>query len=343
MNLSYTVIVFDENNDRVATIENATQPTYNRAKNSADQVQFQVPRRDPKSSELLIGRRFEIIRGAVSNFPERLEVSGVIQERGFTGEVFNVTGFTEEIVLERRLTPAQYGYPIYSQFANVNEFFDFLQYGYSVERVKRNWTDFIINEANVDYSSQPDILLLDNYSNADNENPASGIVTFRFTKESGELWDRIRWVSDHAPDEVGISSSVSWVLRDSGGSVIDTNAPEVGALTDVVGLVVTNVAGGDTLDVTVNLSTLNSEASPVLFAFEVIKKEPVAGIDSVVYENDATTVKMPSIEANNKSLLQVVIDVCDAIGWEFELQRGVLEFREKFGSDRKNDFTLVQS
>ncbi|MCA1806957.1 MAG: hypothetical protein LC687_03770, partial [Actinobacteria bacterium] len=72
---------------------------FNRAKNSADQVSISVPRLDQKIAEVKIGRRFEILRGGTDT--DDLECTGYVSERGYSDEMFNISGFTEEIVLQR--------------------------------------------------------------------------------------------------------------------------------------------------------------------------------------------------------------------------------------------------
>jgi len=365
MSLSYAVVVFDEADEVVAVIENATAPEYNRSSNAADQVQFEVPREhvrflsqveppatgfDPqnKIQELKIGRRFEVIRGEVSSTPEILEVSGFISERGFDGEVFKVSGFTEESVLERFLTPSTFGYVLSSENETLADLVNEFTSSYSVERMKKGWSDFIQEEDNIVYTesgSDLDRILIDDVDVPFNGSK-SGSFTARFELDN-ELLERIRWVSDY-DEEQGLTTKISYWVNDNDTFVpynpSNYSTPVAGALTDITGLVVNQ--SGKYVDVHFELETTQDEVSPAVYAVEVVKRKPIqlgGGPLQVDVPAGAAGVATPGIEANNKSFLQVLIDVAASVGWEFKVERGTLIVREEFGTDRTNDYVLVQS
>lgn len=340
MRLAYSVILYDESGDRVARLENASNPTYSRSRNSADQVSLSLPRTDDKIDEIIIGRRFEILRNAVGGIPERLECSGVVASRGYSGENFTIEGFTEEVFLENYLTPVNYGYPLYSENATLDAFFDQFDRSFEVERVKYNWDDYDVEVSNVEFSTDPSYVLL---SEASAGPPpvyeSSGYITFRFEKTSDQEWDRIRWVSDYDEDS-GVTTTIQYRQGASAGAGSFSTA-EAGALTDVVGIIPAD-PDANFMDVRVNLATTNTAVTPRLFALEVIKRTPIPEVSSVSYTVGAASVETPGVEANQKSLLQTLIDVCDVTEWDFKLERGVLTFAESLGTSRVNDYVLIE-
>lgn len=347
--MNYAVIMFDEDNKRVAVLENATNPSYNRAKNSASQISVTVPRSDPKISEVQIGRRFEILRGDIND--DILEVSGYVTERGFTDTDFEISGYTEEIILTRYRTPDNYGYPLWSENQTLDHFFAEFRHAYHVERAKGDWLDhFGGTWINVDYTSNPQMVLLHGETNDEGvtEYGPPGYIVFRFRKVQSwnasalsSTWERIRWVSDY-DEEVGVTTTVQMRQLSSSWST-----PVPGALTDVVGLIIPNQVFPD-VDVRVNFATTEPTASPVLFAMEAIWRNAIKEIEQVAYPdtetyNLARETATPHIDGDNRTFLDILIDVCEVVGWEFTLVRGILRFSDSFGVDRTNSYTLVEA
>lgn len=340
MSLAYSVIVYDESDNRVARLENVSNPRYSRSRNTADQVSISLPRTDPKIDEIIIGRRFEILRNAIAGVSERLECSAVISDRGYSGENFTIEGFTEEIYLENYLTPTSYGYPLYSENATLDTFFDQFDRSYEIERVKYNWDDYDVEVSNVEFSTDPDyVILTESSPGPPPVYNTSGYITFRFQKTNDQEWDRIRWVSDYDEDS-GVTTTIQYRQGATAGSGSFGTA-EAGALTDVVGIIPADPAA-NFMDVRVNFATTNTAITPRLFALEVIKRTPIDEVSSIVYDAGASSVETPGLEANQKSLLQVLIDACEVTNWDFKLERGVLTFSSDLGTDRTNDYALIE-
>lgn len=338
MRPSYTVIIYDESGNRVAGLSEAGDPSYNRARNSADQISVKVPRKDSRIGEVKIGRRFEVIR--VAGGTEEIEESGFISEHGYSGDWYEINGFTEEIFLSRYLTPVNYGYPFYSEAANLAELFTNFQNGFEVVRIKRDWSTYRVDGSNEDFTSEPEIVLL----TKNGTHPPSGYITFRFTKAASETWDRFRWVSDY-DEKSGVTTTVQYRTAADVGSLGGfSNPPQAGLLTDIVGIV-PGSRTDNVLEVRVNFETTNPDLSPVLYSFEVIKR--TAQIISVDYSTYATvdpvTVSTTPVEANNRNLLEILIDACEAVDWEFRVRDGILYLSEDLGVDRTNTYTLVES
>lgn len=335
--MNYTVLLYDESNTLVAKLENATTPQYSRSKNSADQISFSFPREDDNLDEIVIGRRFEVVRFNVNG--SIFEASGYISEHGYSGEEYVVNGFTEEIVLGRYLTPNNYGYPLWSEYATLDTLFDEFGKRYNVERIKFNWDAYDVDSSNIDFTTNPTFVLLEGLGTDPETYPSSGYITFRFQKDAGEQWERIRWVSDY-DDEAGVTTTIQYRQGATPGGGSFTSA-QAGALTDVVGIVPAS-QDLEYMDVRVNFATSTEEASPVLFSLEVVKSLAIDEIDSVTYPPAASSVPTPQFDADNRSLLDVIIDVCEQAGWEFKVEERVLEFAESLGTSRLNDYSLVE-
>lgn len=339
MSIPYTVVLYNDSGEAVAALENATTPAYSRAKNTADQVKITVPRSDPKVDEVEIGMRFEILRQTSAGL--EVEESGYVSEHGYDGDEYVINGLTEEILLSRVLTPAQFGYPLWSENATLDVFVENMLSRYVVERVKGNWSSYVFDANNIDYLTAPEFVLLLG-SGTPTTYPASGHITLRFQKDASESWDRFRWVSDY-DEEGGVYTTVQYR---QGANVTEINAASfttatAGALTDIVGLIPASESL-EYLDVRVNFATDTEKASPVLYALEVIKRAPWE-ITNVDYPVDALSVVTPTVEADNSNFLDVLIDVCENVGWEFKVYNGELSIAETFGVDRTNEYTLVGS
>lgn len=338
--IPYAVVLYDQAGAATAVLENATTPTYSRAKNSADQVRVSVPRLDPKADLVEIGMRFEIIRRTSAG--EVVEESGFVSEHGYDGDWYVINGFTEEIVLGRYLTPAQFGYPIVAENPTLDQFVENLQSGYVVERVKGNWVRGGTSTNGIDTTSNPEFVILARQISAPDEYRTSGWIALTFEKTSEQTWERFRWVSDYDPSGV-VTSTVQWrtATTEAGLSAEPWTAEQPGSDIDVQGIVVSSQSD-NFLEVRVNLYTTDTEVSPVLHSLEVIKREP-SDITSVDYPVGASSVVVPALSADNASFLDLMIDVCENVGWEFRVFNGELSVAESFGVDRTNSYTLVAS
>lgn len=336
----YTVSLFNDSGEVVAVLENVASPTYNRSKNAADQVTFSVPRNDSKVSMVETGMRFEIMRNLGSGSTS-LETGGYISNHGYQGAMYEIEGFTEEILLSRYLTPSQFGYPLYSENDTIDDLVSQLTKSYITENPKHGWGDFVVDSSNIDYTTNPTFVLLQG-SGTPTTYPSSGYVVFRFSKLASEEWERVRWVSDYYEDENGaVKTEVSYRQGDVIGSMGSFTTPQGGALTDVVGLILADPDPTYT-EVRVDFETDTSEASPVLFSMEIIKRG-LTDITSLNVIGDAQLVNTPGLRANNTSFLDVLVDALEPSGWEFKVEDGELSIAETFGVDRTNDYSVIGS
>lgn len=342
----YSVIIFDEAGARVGVAKNATRPRYGRSKNAADQVSFSFPRSDllvePGVDPIVIrtGRRFEILRVSGTDTTV-VEASGFISEHGYSGDMYEVSGFTEEILLSRYLTPAQFGYPLYSENQTIADLVAELDRTYISEQVKWDWANYLVDSSNIDYATNPTFMLLTNLNpGGEAQYETSGYATFRFQKDSDETWDRFRWVGDYYSGDQGeVKTEVSYRQADTIGGLGAFTTPVAGALTDVVGIIPANPDAVYT-EVKVDFTTSNDEVSPVLFSLEMIKRKQ-ADITLVEVIGDASLLDTPGLEADHASFLDVLIAALEPHDWEFKVFDGKLSIAETFGSSRTNEFAVV--
>lgn len=370
----YSVIIYDESGARVGVAKGATRPRYSRSKNAADQISFSFPRSDSlvKLDEsgsmdstyltmdldtirmdstvrlydatdpvvIRIGRRFEIIRSTGTNSVV-VEASGFISEHGYSGDQYEVNGFTEEILLSRYLTPVQFGYPLYSENATIDELVAELDRAYVSEQVKWAWADYLVSSSNIDYTTNPTFMLLTNLNpGGAAQYETSGFAVFRFQKNADEEWDRFRWVGDHYSGDQGeVKVEVSYRQANTVGGLGSFTTPVAGALTDVVGIVVADPDAVYT-EVRVDFTTSNDEVSPVLFSLEMIKRAPTA-ITSISVAAGASSLETPGLDADQASFIDVLIAALEPHGWEFKVFDGTLSIAETFGTSRTNEYAVV--
>lgn len=336
----YTVAVYNNAGDRLTVMRDVKTPTYSRSKNTADQVSFSIPRDSSNIQFIETGRRFEILR--TIDGQTEVEQSGFISNHGYGDNYYDVEGYSEEIVLTRQFTPAQYGFPLYSQYADLDSLARQLGRTFVVEQAKYRWDDFIVQRTNVDTTTVPAFIILEKDSGGDY--PSTGSVTFRFEKQPDEEWDRIRWVSDFDEDEEnidGITTFVSIRTANTIGALGAFSQAQAGSLPDVVGLIIP----GSTdryLEVKFDLLTDTPELSPAVFSLEVIKRGPGA-ISTFDIDPLATSIQTPKLVADNSSFFEVLTAACEPSGFEFMVVNGKLMLAQTFGVDRSNDYSVVSS
>jgi len=346
----YTVTIFDENGERATVLSDVSDPSYSRSKNTADQVDFAIPRNDPKIQEIKTGRKFEIVR--TLNGETTTEASGYISNHSYSEQTYDIEGYTEEIILGRYFTPPQFGYNLQSQFQNIKVLAEELDRPYLIERVKFNWDDYVVDSSGVTYQDSlgnvRPFVLLQNSGTPQNPQYATGggqYIVFEFEKNDDERWDRFRWVSDYYKDEQGeVTTKVSYASSDDPNNFPAFSQPQAGAETDVVGIVIATEPPADDkyVRVKVDFNTTSNKTSPVFFVLEAIRRGPPI-LDDVVVDNSATGIITPGLTADNTSFFDVLTATLEPSGYEFKVENNVLYVANTFGSDRTNDFSVVGS
>lgn len=345
----YQVFIFDESGNRVAVLREASNPSYSRSKNTADQVSFSVTRNSKDIQHIKTGRRFEIIR--TINGESDLEASGFISNHGYSGELYEIEGYTEEVALTYNLTPPQYGYVLYSENQTLDQLANELRFSFEVERLKRRWDDpnYLVSSTNIYFDAPSLITIINDGTLADPEYRLSGSVVYQFQKDGDQFWDRVRWVSDYYATEEGeITSKISYRLSNNGSSWGAYTTPVAGALTDIVGLIIAdNTPNFLQVKIDFNAPAIGDEpdeqyavAAPAMFSFEVIKRGPSV-IHTVEVDAGASGIATPSLSADNAAFLDVLIAACEPSGYEFEVKDGTLRLAQTFGVDRSDSYSVV--
>lgn len=295
------------------------------------------------SSLFRVGRRFEILR-AVGGESTFLECSGFVSSNGYDEDYYTVDGFTEEILLTQVLTPPQYGYPLFSENQTIDALVSQLDRVYLIEQIKWDWGDYIVANTNIDTSINPTFLILNTIStDPETGEPTyepTGSVTFRFTKEADETWERIRWVSDYFErDGNQVTTMVSYRQAATVGALGSFSTPQAGVLTDVVGLIIADPDPA-VLEVKVDFASTDANISPVLFALETIKRKAWA-ITEVEVIGNANTLATPGLSADSEPFFDVLTAALEPHGWEFSVLDGKLTVSETFGVNRTNDYSVV--
>lgn len=269
---------------------------------------------------------------------DKLKASGKIVGRTL-GQIVTVEAYTEEILLETNLTPAQYG-KVWDGWDLADVARDLLD-GWQTVRVKdvSQWQDRIVASSNIDLTTDPGLVML--AKRASGQYYDSGYITLVFNKSeipNFKAWDRVRWSAD-SEDPVTTSIQIS-----TNGTSF--SAPFDGGLPEEIGYYI----GGDhdQVWVRINLSTTDTESedaneaptgvTPTVFAVELIARTEgnlvVGNIPSVA----GVTAK--GLSADYASALQVLVQACEQVGWEFSVWNGALNIAEALGVDRTKDFVL---
>jgi hypothetical protein len=269
---------------------------------------------------------------------DKLKASGKIVGRTL-GQVVTVEAYTEEILLETNLTPAQYG-KVWDGWDLADVARDLLD-GWQSLRVKAQsqWQDRMVASSNVDLTTDPGLVMLAKRSNGRYYD--SGYITLVFNKSeipNFKAWDRVRWSAD---SEEPVKTSIQ--ISTNGTSF---SAPFDGGLPEETGYYI----GGDhdQVWVRINLSTTDTESedangvptgvTPMVFAVELIARTEGKLVVGNIPAVAGATVK--GLSADHASAFRVLVDACDQVDWEFNVWDGALNIAEALGVDRTKDFVF---
>ena len=267
-----------------------------------------------------------------------LKASGKIVGRTL-GQVVTVEAYTEEILLEANLTPAQYG-KVWDGWGLADVARDLLD-GWRSLRVKAQsqWQDRMVASSNIDLTTDPGLVML--AKRASGQYYDSGYITLVFNKSeisNFKSWDRVRWSAD-SEDPVATSIQVST-------NGVSFSNPFDGGLPEEIGYYI----GGDhdQVWVRINLSTTDTESedanevptgvTPTVFAIEVIARTEGDLVAGNIPTVAGVTVK--GLSADHASAFRVLVDACDQVDWEFNVWDGALNITEALGTDRTRDFVF---
>ena len=355
----YNIRLLDQNRRRIAVIEAPASWQYTRRPSEATNISVALPRtpvedalpagmdtyaflapyqvahvgvspgttpHKPKHTHGDIGLYVEIYRGT-----QHIVTSRILKV-DITDETIAFQCLTEEIELERHVTPAQYG-RVYDHWDLADVARDML-HGWSVLRVKdqSQWEE-AIEAVNVDTTTEPGVVML---AKSGGKYVAQGYIVLRFAKSDVPDfvgWDRIRWASDNGAP---VRTTMQWRADDGSWS------EEIeGALPDEIG-VVPGTADAEVIDVRINLytddrETEDAEGNPVGQTPFVFAVELIARTEGRIEAGDipaSTGVLVSGLEADGASALNVLSQACAQAEWEFWVKDGKLNIAKEMGEDR---------
>lgn len=276
---------------------------------------------------------------------DKLKASGKIVGRTL-GQVVTVEGYTEEILLEANLTPAQYG-KVWDGWDLADLARDVLD-GWQSIRVKdaSQWQSYMVASSNIDLTTDPGKVML--AKRASGQYYDSGYITLLFNKNEVidfKGWDRVRWSADS--DGLENPDKIVWTTIQTSTDGSSWSAEFDGGLPEEVGLAFTGTS--DDCWVRINLYT-NDTISPVIeegppvgqtprvFAVELIAR--THGDLVVGNVPSSAGVRVAGLSADHATALKVLYEACEQVGWEFNVWDGALNLAESIGSDRTKDFVF---
>ena len=327
---------------------------YKKRRNEATSINVSVPRNEirkqlPESGDLYK----ELASGQTKHLKiayfvqiwkgDQLKASGKITSRDIQDNVISIEAFTEEILLEKNIVPAQYSKVIQNQ--DIADIARCCLQGWESKRIKSNskWNDQtnFLEKHQVEVSNNRVSLAKNGTTYYQN-----GYIIKRFEKSDYNnfvKWDRIRWVSDN---QKPVRTTVQYRYGETDG--LSSWSDEIeGSLTDEVGLV-PSATNETILDVKINLYTEDTESqdksgnqvgtTPFVFALEVIAKTEFDLKEGNIPTSTGVTVS--DIKADNNNCLKLLADACKQTDYEFKVENKRLSLAESFGQDLTNDVML---
>lgn len=261
-------------------------------------------------------------------------ITALIAKRDFTDTSIELKCYTEETLLTKYLTPAQYGRKYESW--DIADIARDMAKGWSVQRVKAKSQWDAGTLVNVDTSTEPGKVLLSKSSGTYN---ASGSVTLTFSRPPNWAnWERIRWVGDFDG-----AVAVKMQYSTDGGST--WSSEYVGGEPDTLGIEIATTSA-TTVMVRLNLSTSDTTSqdsegnavgvTPRLFAVEVIARTTAY---LTVSAESSTGLLCNGLELDKATPLEVLTAACQQVGKEFWVDDNTL-YLGTMGSDKSNDIFL---
>ena len=336
---------------------------YNRRRNVATDISVTVAKNELRRVLPTDGRLYQelaregILHLTIANFVQiykgnDLRASGVIVERDVGDDTIEIKAFTEEILLERNRTPAQYGSVFRGQ--DIADVARELTTGWQTIRVKAEseWKGEepnieLVESENIDFETQSNVIMLDktplgNYYE-------EGYLILRLDSEdysSFASWDRIRWSADNEePVETSIQYRYANTINDLESEQFSQEFE--GVIPDEEGLV---PAATDEryVDIRINLSTQDTDSedgdgnpvgsTPFFFALELIANTEFAL--EVGEIPNSTGVTVGQVDADGENCLSILKEICDTTGYEFQIKNKKLSIAETFGENLTDSVML---
>lgn len=318
--------------------------SYKRRRNEATDISVSVPKNELERKLATNGRLYqELVREQSKHLKvayfiqiwkdEQLKASGKITSRDAKRNVVEIKAFTEEILLERNITPAQYGKVF--EGVDIADLARGLTLAWDSKRIKsQSQWESSIESSNVDLETEPGVVFLDKIFEDDYFESGYIIIRFEKTNYSDFVnWDRIRWLSDN---ESPVSTTIQYRYGEE-GSLSSFTTEVSGALTDELGL---EVAATDEtiLDVKINLYTNDTTTTPGVFSLEVVAR---TRFDLEIGDIPTSTpLNIDTLDADYRNGLDLLQEACEQTGTEFKIQNKKMSLARDLGRNLTNDVLL---
>ena len=310
---------------------------YNRRRNVATDISVTVAKNELRRVLPTDGRLYQelaregILHLTIANFVQiykgsDLRASGVIVERDVGEDTIEIKAFTEEELLRRNTTPAQYGDILSGQ--DITDVLREIVDGWETKRVKtqEQWEltipngGRVLDSNNIDTTTEPGVIMLEKT----NGNYATdGFIELRFENveyDDFKLWDRIRWVGEFDPP---VTTTIQYRYGEDAGSLTSYSQEFEGVLPETIGLV-TDATTEKIIDIRINLATEDTSVTPEFFAVELIARtEFPLEIGDVP---NSLNLAVDEIEADYENCLDLLKDACEQTGTEFTIRNRTIDF-----------------
>jgi len=351
----YSLRILDQNRTLLGILE-CTKWSYSRKISEATEVSISIPRTQSSSAkncdELFAfmnpisptetddswdtsSEPSQELAYYIEIYKDKLRlVTCLIAKRDFTDTTIELKCYTEETLLTKYLTPAQYGRKYESW--DIADIARDLSKGWSVQRIKAKSQWEAGTLVNVDTTIESGKVLLSKTGGTYN---ASGSVTLTFSRPTNwDSWDRIRWVGD-------FDGAVAVKMQYSTDGGTTWSSEYVGGEPDTLGIEIATTSA-TTVMVRLNLTTTDTTSqdsegnavgvTPRLFAVEVIARTTSY---LTVSAEASTGLLCEGLEIDKATPLEVMQAASSQVGQEFWVDNNTL-YLGTMGSDKSNDIFL---
>ena len=325
---------------------------YNRRRNVATDISVTVAKNELRRVLPIDGRLYQelaregLLHLTIANFVQiykgsDLRASGVIVERDVGDDTIEIKAFTEEELLRRNTTPAQYGDILSGQ--DITDVLREIVDGWETKRVKtqEQWEltirngGRVLDSNNIDTTTEPGVIMLEK---TNGDYATDGFIELRFENveyDNFKRWDRIRWLGDF--EEGVVETTIQYRYGEDEGDLTDYSSEIEGTLTDTIGFV-PDATDEKILDIRINLSTSDTDKTPFFFAVELIARtEFPLEIGNVP---NSLNLAVDEIEADYENCLDLLQDACEQTGTEFTIRNRTIDLNRDLGRDLTNEVMI---
>lgn len=315
--------------------------SYSKRRNEGGDVRISIPRAHYEAVVSTLGDRdlakFTRIAYFVELFEDDLSVAvAKVTSRDIEEDTIDINAVTEEILLDRVVTPENYGL-VYQNWDLADVARD-LAYPFYPLRVafEEDWVSRQVSATNVDETREPGVVMLSDAGLGEFNTPGEIIIRFEKSEVPDfDNWGRFRWAADFAPP---VSVWVSYRYGETTGTMGSYSTPIRGALTEEKGIEIATL-NASIVDFKFTLETTESTVTPRVFGCELIARQnAVVGFHGTFPVSTGVLVR--DVDANDSKGFTILTNLCEKYNYEFEVRDGFLHLAESLGVDRSDSILL---